>query len=106
MTELLFAAVAAATFWLWHDSMRARELTLITCRRACRQVSAQLLDETVALEQLRLARNRHGRLVIARRYRFEFSLEGDDRRAGWVRLLGAEIQILQMDHPDGSTLIP
>lgn len=104
MTELVFVAIAAAA-WLWHDSMRARERTLQACRRACRQAGVQLLDETVALDQLRLARNSHGRLTIARRYRFEFSLEGDDRRSGWVRLLGPKVVLLQMDHPEGSTLL-
>lgn len=105
MTELVFVAIAAAA-WLWHDSMRARERTLIACRRACRQAGVQLLDETVALSRLRLARNSQGHLVIARRYHFEFSLEGNDRRAGWVRLLGTEVVILQMDFPEGSTLLP
>jgi hypothetical protein len=91
--------------WFWYDSMQARERTLAACRRACRRINAQLLDETVALDRMRLAR-RQGQLVIARRYRFEFSLAGDDRRAGWVHLLGSRITDLQMEYPEGLVMEP
>lgn len=83
--------------------MRARERTLDACRHACRRVHAQLLDETVAIDRMRLARYR-GQLVIARRYRFEFSLDGDDRHSGWIHLLGSRVTDLQMEHPEGLTL--
>jgi hypothetical protein len=85
--------------------MRARERTLATCRRACQRINAQLLDETVVLEQLRPVRGSNGGVVLARRYRFEFSLEGDDRRIGRVRLLGSRIVDLQLEHPEGLTLV-
>ena len=105
MTELAMAFAAIAAAWLWHDSMRARERTLAACRRACQRIDAQLLDETVVLAQLGLARGSNGHIVIARRYRFEFSLEGNDRRAGRIRLLGDRIVDLQLEHPEGLTLV-
>lgn len=105
MTELAIACAAVIAAWLWHDSMRARERTLAACRRACQRINAQLLDETVVLEQLRLARNGNGSIALARRYRFEFSLEGDDRRIGRIRLLGSRIVDLQLEHPEGLTLV-
>ena len=105
MPELMFALIAAAAAWLWHDAMRARERTLAACRRACREMGAPLLDETVVLDRLRLGRDGQGHLAIDRRYRFEFSLDGHERRHGWIRLTGSDIVLLQMDHPDGPTLL-
>lgn len=101
---MLATATAILAAWFWYDAMQARERTLAACRRACRRINAQLLDETVALERMRLAR-RQGQLVIARSYRFEFSVEGDDRRAGWIHLLGSRITDLQMEQPEGLTLV-
>ncbi len=98
----MFAAALAV--WFWQDAMRARERALAACRRACRSCGAQLLDDTVALDRLRLQR-RQGRLRIARRYRFEFSLSGNDRRPGRVRLVGPRIVDLQLELPDGLTLL-
>src|SRR5690625_3903416 len=67
LTPWLATAAAILAVWFWYDSMRARERTLDACRHACRRVHAQLLDETVAIDRMRLARYR-GQLVIARRY--------------------------------------
>lgn len=103
--ELILGLGAAAGAWLWYDSLRAREQALAVCRRACRGIDAQLLDETVALDRLRLGRNQAGRVTLDRRYRFEFSTAGDDRRTGRLRLIGQRVADLQMDHPDGLTLV-
>jgi len=103
LTTLLTIAGAAFLGWFWYDAMQAREHTLAACRRACRRINAQLLDETVALERLRLARSR-GQIVIARRYRFEFSLDGDNRCEGRIFLLGSRISDIQMEYPDGLVL--
>lgn len=104
MSELLLAFGGVVVGWLWHDSMRARERATAACRRACRGLNAQLLDETVALDRLRLVRDR-GRLTVDRRYRFEFSMQGDDRRAGWIRLAGRHVVALQMEHAEGLTVL-
>lgn len=97
---LLFAAVVA----FWADSLRARERALSAARRACERAGVQLLDETVALARLGLARNDEGRLTFARAYRFEFSLVGDERRSGQVLLTGGRIDYTRLELPEGGTL--
>ena len=103
---LLFAlilAVGVAAFW--YDSLGARECALKAGRAACSQNGLQLLDQTVALAGLRLARNRSGRLRLNRRYRFEFSLDGYDRCDGYILLLGHWPQAVHLEHPDGLVII-
>lgn len=87
---LALAGIAAALGWWWL-SMRARETAVRAARSACRRFSVQLLDETVALRQLRLARGRDGQLHIWRLYRFEFSQTGGERYGGHVVLLGGRL---------------
>jgi hypothetical protein len=46
----------------------------------------------VALVKLALKRASDGRLRVQRTYRFEYSVQGDDRHAGSLALLGRELQ--------------
>ena len=99
------ALVLGLAGWAWHDANRAREQAIIAGRLACRQMDVQLLDETVALDRLGLQRGADGRLHLARRYRLEFSLDGRERRRGYVQVLGRRIARVQLDLPDGSTIL-
>jgi len=87
--------VLALLFWV--DSLRARERALAAGRAACQRYGVQLLDETVAAQALRLARDGEGRLRIKRVFAFEFSDTGNNRRHGSVVILGAEVQDLQLE---------
>lgn len=89
--------------WFWADSLRARELALGLCRKACDKIDAQLLDETVALRRLSVARNRRGHAVWRRTYNFEYSLEGTERLRGSVVLRGREVETMAIQSPDGRT---
>ncbi|MGA8052176.1 MAG: DUF3301 domain-containing protein [Burkholderiales bacterium] len=97
MWELAAIAVVLAAVWFWVDSLRARERALKAGRGACRRYGVQLLDDTVAIARLRLARDRDGRLRLERHYVFEFSETGDNRRQGSMVLLGAELSDIQLE---------
>jgi hypothetical protein len=97
MSELAAALAIAALGWLWYDSMRARERALGAGRQACKRDGLQFLDETVQIARLRPARDREGRLVLRRTYRFEFSDDGVRRREGTVVMLGAELESLHLE---------
>jgi Protein of unknown function (DUF3301) len=97
MAELAAIAGMVAALWLWADSMRARERAVEAGRSACRRYGLQLLDDTVAIAGLRLARNRDGRLALERRYVFEFSETGDNRRNGALVLIGSELCDIQLE---------
>jgi hypothetical protein len=47
-------------------------------------------------------RNRRGHLVVRRRYRFEFTDTGNNRRPGSMVLLGIEVQSVALDAAGGT----
>lgn len=89
--ELAALLALAGLVWLWLDSLRARDAGIVAARKTCEHDGLQLLDETVAIARLRLARNEDGQLRLQRTYRFEFSDTGDNRRNGEVTLIGSEV---------------
>ncbi|MCL2830090.1 MAG: DUF3301 domain-containing protein [Betaproteobacteria bacterium] len=99
---LFFAALA----WLWYDSLRAREAGVSEARASCAAEGWQFLDETVAIESLRLARDDMGQLRLRRVYRFEFSDTGNNRRAGNVVLFGDEPALLHLERPLPENSLP
>ena len=88
---LLMAAVLA-----WRESLRGRERALLECRRICHSYSLQLLDDSVALRRMRLARSASGRRTLQRTYGFEFSRDGSGREQGTVTLLGNRLQTFHL----------
>jgi len=91
----LFALAIGVLFWV--DTLRARERAVAAGRAACRRYGVQLLDDTVAFAQLRLARDDEGRLRLRRTYAFEFSDTGNNRRRGAIVMLGGILTDLQLE---------
>lgn len=94
---LILAAFIGA--WIWRGlGLRDRALTLV--RKHCQRSDVQLLDESIALSRIRLARNRNGRLGLVRRYAFEFTVTGERRYPGHIELHGAQLlQVELAPHP-------
>ena len=90
--EILVFLCVLALFWFWMDSIKARELAVSHASRVCAEEGVQLLDETVAICSLRLARDETGMLCLLRKYDFEFSDTGENRRPGWLVLLGYQLE--------------
>jgi hypothetical protein len=82
---LLLILVGIAGTWL--RLSRARDRAIQEARARCQQHGLQLLDETVGLSGLRL-RRMGDRRVVERRYSFEVSIDGDDREAGHLWMIG------------------
>jgi hypothetical protein len=82
--------------WLWLSALRARELALAHARRGCERAGVQLLDQAVALRGLSVRWTAQG-LRVRRRYGFEFSAAGVERRSGSVVLLGLRLERLELD---------
>lgn len=84
---LLLAAVAAVLSFWWTGS-RAKELAVGHARGLCQRESVQLLDYTVALQKMSIARGASGNACLRRDYSFEFTAEGHHRDQGSVSLNG------------------
>lgn len=92
--EILSLILLLATLWFWMDSLKTREIGVDASRRACAAEDLQFLDDTVALEGMRLARNEAGRMTLRRTYGFEYSDTGNNRRKGHVTLLGHQVVMI------------
>jgi hypothetical protein len=95
--SLLFLILLATLGWLWFDSLRALEIARSAGKRACYDANVQFLDDTVASTALALARDKSGRRVLRRTYRFEFSETGDSRLEGQLIILGDKVESVVME---------
>ena len=89
--ELFGLLLLTELFWLWMDSLKAREACLRESRAACAAEGLLLLDDTVAVDSIRPARDDEGRLRLKRVYKFEYSDTGNNRRTGAVTLVGDRV---------------
>lgn len=79
-----------ALIWLWMGALALREYAILTGQRLCREAGVQLLDQSVALERLRVRRTSTG-LALERRYHFDVSMDGADRYRGHLDLIGQRL---------------
>ena len=71
---------------------RIRELALQHVARAAKRDDFQLLDQSVHIQRFSLSRDGGGRWRIWRQFRFDYSVDGTERRQGHVIMLGKELQ--------------
>jgi hypothetical protein len=94
--EILSLVVFAGVVWLWLDSLRAREVAVRAARAACVAEELLLLDDTVAIANLKLKRDDDGQVKLQRAYDFEYSDTGNNRLKGSVVLLGHRVMLLNI----------
>lgn len=94
--EWLVIAAALGIAWFWLDSMKCHDIAVVTAKRETLSANVQLLDATVALDKIRLARDDEGRLGVRRSYRFEFSETGDNRRSGMIIMQGSTVMTVRL----------
>ncbi|MDP1734844.1 MAG: DUF3301 domain-containing protein [Sulfuritalea sp.] len=100
LLDLLGLLLLAATAWLWLDSLKARETAVSATKAACNGEHLLLLDDTVAIQRIRLGRDDDGVLRIRRIYGFEYSDTGNDRRTGSIVMLGSRVLVINLNLPD------
>ncbi len=97
IASLLLLLLLAALGWFWFDSLRTLEVARNAGKHACNNANVQFLDDTVASIGLALVRDKSGRRVLRRTYRFEFSETGNTRLEGRLVLLGSNIESVTME---------
>lgn len=90
--------------WAWWQILKSHERALQLAKNQCHRHDVQLLDESVALERATLERTSNGRRRFLLYYRFDFSIQGDERRTGNVVLWRGQPYYTYLDMPE-STLI-
>ncbi len=96
VAEILSLLLFAATVWLWLDSLKAREVAVHAARAACTAEALLLLDDTVAIANVKLKRDDDGRVKLQRAYDFEYSDTGNNRLKGGIVLLGHRVTLLNV----------
>jgi len=103
MSELIALLLLIAGIWYWQDTAIAREIALRQCRRSCRELGLQLLDQTVERTRSHLIRINGGPRVLRREYRFEFTTTGEQRYVGFICIVRRQVQDLHLDLPGEAT---
>ncbi len=99
-TALIALIAIGLVAWLWTANLRARETATGICVDTCQRLQIQLLDETVALDRIRLAREDNGRVALERSYQFDYISGMDLRRRGELTLRGLRLVRFTLDTPD------
>jgi len=100
LLDLLGFLLLAAAAWLWLDSLKAREAAVSAAKAACNSEHLLLLDDTVAIARLGLARDGGGGLRLRRIYGFEYSDTGNDRSTGSIVMLGSRVLVINLNLPE------
>lgn len=88
---LVLLLAATAVIWFLQDSLAARERANAAAMEACRRLSLQFLDGTVAFARLAFTRER-GQLALRRTYVFDYTANSIERRQGFVILVGRRVE--------------
>lgn len=99
--EFVLVGLVTVLVWFWVDTLRARERAVQLSGDLCRRRNLQLLDETVSLHRLGVARDHNGRARLRRHYRFEFTRDGSVRDQGTVVMLGAVMESIDLPEDGG-----
>ncbi len=87
----------------WFSAIKARDRARDVASSFCERQGWQLLDQTVALSSMRPVRV-EDRLQWRRRYRFDFSPDGGQRRGGELTLLGHRLERITADFDNGQLI--
>ena len=93
---MLFAAACA---WLWRGH-GIRERALACAKQHCAKLDVELLDGAVALRRLAIQHDGKGHRRLARLYDFEFTVTGEQRLRGQIRMFGQHVGSIELEpHP-------
>jgi len=93
---LWLVLLGGGVYYLWRSSLftgQARKLAISHCKK----LDLQLLDQSMVITSLWPARGAGGRLVLRRRYRFEFASVGDRRYQGELVMLGLQLKHIELE---------
>jgi hypothetical protein len=99
MSETLGLLFLIAIFYGWYRNLAVRELAMKHSSRACEDQSYQLLDGSVHLSGIGIARCADNRRCLRRRYRFSYSSDHVNRSNGVAIMLGERLESIVFSPP-------
>jgi Protein of unknown function (DUF3301) len=96
-SDLFYIIPSVALVWYWLDGMPCKEMARRAGKIACNESSVLFLDDSVAINKVRLKRNEFGQMSLYRIYHFEFTGNGEQRSHGEVHIMGKHVVETNMD---------
>ena len=96
ITGLITLVVILLAIGLWGSALRAKELAIAACKKACKQRNLQFLDGTAHLQKIRLRRKDNGRVRFIRWYAFDY-YDGQTRLSSLITIFNN--QVIEIDLP-------
>ena len=96
LTDLILIFGLCWFGWYTLQVARLKEIAVKAVHRRCETDGVQLLDSTVVLRKLALARDPRGWVRVRRIYGFEFTATGEDRNQGLVSVLGNRLEAIEL----------
>ncbi len=98
LKALIWISALGLIALLWWQNLKVREMALVAVKRYCHKEALQLLDQSIALKAIRFKRDTHtGRLVLQRRYKFEFTSTGEERYSGTIEMHGQRFKGIETE---------
>ncbi len=97
MFNVLWLIVAGLFFYYWWSSWKYKGRAMGFAMDHCRRLDLQLLDQSMVIRGLWLARKSDGSLVIRRIYQFEFTSTGEQRYQGRIVLIGMALKSIDLE---------
>lgn len=92
---ILTLAIVTGIAWWWRIHGQ-RDFALKAVEQHCKKLNISLLDGYVALKQVKLQRDSHGKLRLAKLYNFEFTVTGEQRYVGAITLYGFYVAAINL----------
>jgi hypothetical protein len=97
LNDIVLIGFVCLAYGYWFNAQKAKEIALGTAKNHCLDMEVQMLDDYVALDGIRLKRNKLGKIQIQRLFLFEFSSTGYERYHGTVLMLGRQVESIYME---------
>ena len=97
LTDIILIGVMCLAYGYWFNAQKTKEIALAAARNHCLAMAVQMLDDYVALNRLRLHKNKTGKIQLRRSFVFEFSSTGNERYNGTAFMLDRHIESIYME---------
>lgn len=105
LIHVLYLLIAFIILRQWWKTYQARELAEKMAKRICQKENVQLLDGTVAFNKINIKKNSWLDIQLIRFFKFEFTINGVDRRTGIIALNQYQKQeYVFLDLPESPTI--
>ena len=97
INDIVLIGFICLAYGYWFNAQKAKEIALGTAKDHCLAMEVQMLDDYVALNGIRLKRDKLRKMQIQRSFLFEFSSTGYERYQGTVLMLGRRVESIYME---------